>query len=87
MANSEAKWVPAGLYYGANGWESLNIVDICNYYRNAALNIGIYPEEYAFFAKEEHRKLKAIGYNNDYKFLSTEYFIEGYETIDDIKEL
>ena len=87
MANSEAKWVPAGLYYGANGWESLNIADICNYYRNAALNIGTYPEEYIFFAKEEHRKLKAIGYNNDYKFLSTEYSIEGYETIDDIKEL
>ncbi len=87
MANSEAKWVPGGLYYGANGWENLNIADICNWYRNAAIGIGTYPAEYEFFAKDEHKNLKAIGYNGDYKYLNTEYFIEGYETIDDIKEM
>lgn len=87
MENSESKWVPGGLYYGTNGWESLNIADICNWYRNAAIGIGTYPAEYAFFAKEEYKNLKTVGYNGDYKYLNTEYILEGRESEEQIREM
>ena len=60
MANSVAKWVPAGLYHNGKDWESLNISNICTWYSNAAKGSGTYPEEYAFFAKPEYNNLKAV---------------------------
>lgn len=84
MANSEAKWVPAGLYHNGTDWESLNIADICNNYRNAALGQGSYPKEYAFFAKEEYKSLKAVGDNNEYKYLRDVYEFRGYEEASDV---
>ena len=34
MANSVAKWVPAGLYHNGTNWESMNVSDICTWYSN-----------------------------------------------------
>jgi hypothetical protein len=60
MANSVAKWVPAGLYHNGTNWESMNVSDICTWYSNAAKGVGSFPEEYAFFGKEEYSNLKAV---------------------------
>ena len=87
MANSQAKWVPAGLYHNGTNWESLNFADICNWYRNAALGTGSYPAEYAFFAKEEYKNLKAVGDNGQYKYLNDQYSFSGYEEDNMIKNM
>jgi hypothetical protein len=78
-ANSQAKWVPAGLYHNGTDWESLNIATICNWYKNAARKVGQYPEEYAFFANDAYKNLKAIGDNGEYKYvINGDYTFNGY---------
>jgi hypothetical protein len=83
MANSVAKWVPAGLYHNGKDWESLNIATICNWYNHAAMGHGTYPAEYAFFAKEEYKSLKTIGDNGKYKYIFDDpnvlYSFNGYD--------
>ena len=79
MADSVAKWVPAGLYHNGTDWENLNIVDICNWYSNAAKGQGSYPEEYSFFADEKYNSLKAIGDNGNPKYVGVNYSFLGVE--------
>ena len=86
MANSIAKWVPAGLYHNGTDWESLNIADICNWYRNAALQTGTYPSEYAFFSKEDYERLKNKA-DGEYKYLRDFYEFGGYEEDDAVKNM
>ena len=81
MANSEAKWVPAGLYHNGTNWESLNISDICTWYCNAVRKTGVYPAEYEFFSKPEYENLKSIGENGNYKYIiDGEYQFSGYDS-------
>ena len=81
MVNSEAKWVPGGLYHNGTNWESLNISDICTWYCNAAKNVGTYPAEYAFFANPIYDSLKAVGENDQYKYIiDGGYQFSGYDT-------
>ena len=81
MANSEAKWVPAGLYHNGTDWESLNISDICTWYCNAVRKTGVYPAEYEFFSKPEYESLKAIGENGNYKYIiDGGYQFSGYDS-------
>lgn len=78
-ANSQARWVPAGLYHNGTDWESLNIATICNWYNNAARKVGQYPEEYAFFANDAYKNLKAVGDNGEYKYvINGVYTFDGY---------
>lgn len=79
MANSVAKWVPAGLYHNGNDWESLNVSDICTWYCNAAKGVGTFPAEYAFFAKPEYESLKAVGANSSYQHIIDAYQFTGYD--------
>lgn len=85
MANSVAKWVPAGLYHNGKDWESLNISNICTWYSNAAKGSGTYPAEYAFFAKSEYNNLKAVEGQNYKYILDGDYQFSGYD--EDGKEL
>ena len=81
MANSQAKWVPAGLYHNGTDWESLNISDICTWYCNASRKNGNYPSEYAFFADSKYDKLKAVGENGNYKYIiDGGYQFSGYDS-------
>lgn len=74
MSNSEAQWVPAGLYHNGTNWESLNVADICTWYCRASLKTGNYPQELQFFADEKYKSLKAVGDNGTSKYI----FQEGY---------
>ena len=69
MANSEAKWVPAGLYHNGTDWESLNITTICSWYVRATLNRGTYPSEYSFFAKPDYENLRARMSDTQYRYI------------------
>lgn len=81
MANSSAKWVPAGLYHNGTDWESLNVSDICTWYSRAAKGTGVYPSEYAFFANSEYSNLKTVGENGNYKYIiDGDYQFSGYDT-------
>ena len=64
-----ARWVPAGLYHNGTDWEMLNVVDICNAYRNASIGN---PEssEYNFFANKEYEQ-----YRTSNKFIANEYSV------------
>jgi hypothetical protein len=72
-APTTSKWVPAGLYYTNNTWESLNIYDICNEYTldtNLFFSSSAYNHlrstfiggEYRFFGKRQAH----TPYNNDF---------------------
>lgn len=79
MANSVAKWVPAGLYHNGNDWESMNVSDICTWYCNATRGTGTFPAEYAFFAKDEYESLRAVGANSNYQHIIEAYQFTGYD--------
>lgn len=78
MANSVAKWVPAGLYHNGKDWENLNISNICTQYSNAARGSDTYPTEYAFFNKPEYESLKAKDGQNYKYILEGSYKFTGF---------
>lgn len=70
MANSEAKWVPAGLYHNGTDWEPLNIATICTWYQRATLGTGKFPAEYAFFKDAKYENLRARNSDTEYHYIS-----------------
>ena len=58
-APTESKWVPAGLYYTNNSWESLNIYDICNEYT---------MDSNSFFSSSDYNNLRSTFTNGVYKY-------------------
>lgn len=82
-SNSEAQWVPAGLYHNGTSWENLNVADICTWYCNASNEQGTYPEEYKFFSKSQYKDFRATD-PNGYKYVLTGgYEFQGYDGIDE----
>ena len=65
-----ARWVPAGLYHNGTEWETLNVVDICNAYRNASRGNPTSPE-YAFFNDPAYDQ-----YRTGNRFIAYEYSVD-----------
>lgn len=88
MSNSQAKWVPGGLYHNGTDWETLNIIDICNQYVSASSGqLSNYPSEYDFFKKEEYNELRAVTTGAGYKYISGYYDFTGYDDLENLKTM